>query len=251
MSNIIKFFQIIGEYQLEDQAEQVVSETEVAKLASNQADIDLAAGEERLKQKNKQVAKIIAAANKEAELIKEKALKIATREAEKIQKKAYNKGWTAGEKKGYQEGLNRLKKGASVLEKTLENIKKENDKLSRKLTGEVIDLALKIAGKVINYQLDLNPELINNIVLEMVKSLIDSCQHLVIKVNPRQLAYLSKEQIEINTVDKNIELIGDNTLKKGDCIIENGFGGKDGTLENKLEILKNKLYQEAGYNYDD
>ena len=112
------------------------------------------------------------------------------------------------------------------------------------LPTKVINLAIKIASKILNVKLEIEPEIINDIVKDMLDKMVDGFEKIKIKVKPNLIEYINETEIERNKPDSNLEFIPDDSLKKGDCVIETNYGGKDGTLENKLNLIKNQLLKE-------
>ena len=114
-----------------------------------------------------------------------------------------------------------------------------------KLPKKVINLALQIASRVINVKINLDPELINEIVQDMVTDMGNNLNEVIIKVHPDLIEHLKKAEIEKSLINKDITICPDDSINKGDCIVNTDFGGKDGTIEHKLEVLKKELVKEV------
>ncbi len=246
MSKIIKACQIIGKYEIfndeKDNGDSInknkEKETNISSKQKNENKDSQQEGE-----------KIIANAKRNAEEIIKKAKKERKKVAQ-IKTEAYEKGFKQGEKEGfksgYQKGLKKAEEYGETLKTVVESFRQKIDDEVKEFEAQLIQLATEIARIVINYELDLNPELINNIVEDLLTDLGNNHQELVIKVHPAMIHYLEKEEIMRKLQIDNLEFISDNSLQKGDCVVETNFGGKEGIIEEKLELLTQKLYKEAG-----
>lgn len=82
----------------------------------------------------------------------------------------------------------------------------------------------------------------------MLSSISNNHTEIKIKVIPELIEYIDEVEIESFLGEKNVKFIGDSSLEKGDCIVKTDFGGKDGTLTHKLELLEKELYKGIGSN---
>ena len=260
MSKIIKASRITGEYKLSDvKIEKKIQKknTDIDKLNENKNESNknnkLNKIQKRIKNRKD---KIITEAEEEAKKIIENAKKDASKIKEKAEKEGYDNGYQKGKDEGYEEGLEQgyeeAKNKAQQKLKDLNTIShKIDDYFERELENlpaEIIELAVKIASKIVNKELDFNPELINNIIFDLLEEIGETHQDIVIKISPDLENYINEVDIENYLNHESMEFIADESLSAGDCIIETEYGGKDATIENKLELIEKKLLQGAGYN---
>ncbi|HMA60700.1 MAG TPA: FliH/SctL family protein, partial [Halanaerobiales bacterium] len=71
-------------------------------------------------------------------------------------------------------------------------------------------------------------------------------QQFVINVNPEMLPYLSKTELKTSFPESKFEFNADDSLQKGDCVINTNFGGKDAYLTEKLTRLEKQIKKEMG-----
>lgn len=254
MSNIIKASQITGEYKLEENR-YLKKKQELKDEYIEEKDIN---EEEMTAEEMKAVDEIVLAAKEQAAAIIEEAENTAAamkneleQEAENAYQQGFEKGYQEGLEKGSIEGeartLNELKVLLDSFDSIIKQTKDELDNNIEALQLDVIKLAVQIADKITASQLELNPELINDIVFDMLKELSD-VDELNIYINTQLLQYIDQEELKAKFIKQNIEFHADNNLNPGDCIIETNFGGKDGTIENKLNLLERELLKGAGFN---
>lgn len=197
-----------------------------------------------------QAAAIIEEAEKDAKDIKNQL----DQETEEAYQKGFEKGYQEGLEKGAIEGekktLDELKILLESFDKIIKTTKSELDNSVENLQADLISMAVQISSKIVAAQMELKPELINEIVFDMLKVLTD-IDELTIHIDGQLLQYINDEELKSEFMKQTINFIGDNNLKPGDCIIETNFGGKDATIENKLNLLERELLKGAGFNEED
>lgn len=264
MSNVIKSSNIIGVYKLKDK-KIIKKETESSKPEKDiqeknvQTDdleiknVLLEAEEEARKIKDtarEEAGRIIAEAREKAEEIlkeaEESSQKIREEAREKAFQEGYQAGFETGEEKGYQEGLDRIAAARNTMEEIVSSLKTEIENDLEGLSGDLIKLAVKIASRIVNTYLEIEPFIINNIIREMVKD-IYNIEKVSIYVNPDLLEYIEEAELKNNLSRQEVSFKGDNRLAIGDCIVETETGGRDGSLETRLEIMERELLKGAGF----
>jgi len=257
LSKVIKASQITGEYKLEEssylkkreQLEEEYSredETNSDKLTDDETELI----DEIILEAKAQAAAIIEEAQNDAKSIKDEM----DRETEEAYQKGFEKGYQEGLEKGAQEGEKKTLNELNILLESFDNIirttKNELDNSIEDLQADLINMAVQISRKIVGTQMELNPQLINEIVFDMLRVLTD-IEELNIHIDGHLMQYINVEEFKSEFMKQTINFIGDNNLKPGDCIIETNFGGKDATIENKLNLLERELLKGAGFNEED
>ncbi|MFW5749772.1 MAG: FliH/SctL family protein, partial [Halanaerobium sp.] len=202
--------------------------------------------------------KLSTEAEKEAELIiknaKDEANSIVSKaEAEKdkilSQKdEIYNEIKSEARKEGLAEAEIKIQKKEKELVELISSFEKEFDREKSRIRKDIIDLAVKIASLVIDVKLETEHDLINNIIADMLSKIDDNHRDIIVRVNPQLLPYIEENSFYRHISQKNIEFVSDPELKKGDCVVETNLGGKEGSLEHKLDLIKNELLKEVEQN---
>ena len=258
MSKIIKASRITGEYKLSDVKieEKIDKEEESNEFSENinkKGDNNLTKIQQRIKNRKD---KIIANAEEKADEIIDNAKEEASKIKEKAEKEGYDSGYQKGQKEGYEEGFeNGYEEAKSRAQEKLDKLNEISNKIDDYFEGEldslpaeIIEMSVKIASKIVNKKLEFNPELINNIIYDLLEEISDAHQNITIKISPDMEKYINEVDIENQLNQESLEFVADETLADGDCIIETDYGGKDATIENKLDLIEKKLLQGAGYN---
>lgn len=249
MSKVIKTSQVTGEYKI-NQNPKTLSFGD----SSNQEDSDFKKDKSKKKVIKKQ-KKVISKAEKEAaEIIneaEEKAAKIieeAKKEKEKIiaeKEEIYNKLKSEARAEGLEKAESEIKKKEKELSDLISSFEKEFRREKDRIRKDIIELAVKIASIVIDVKLETEHDMINNIISDMLSKIDDNHRDVLVRVNPQLLPYIEENRFYEHINQKNIEFVSDPELKKGDCVVETNLGGKEGSLEHKLDLIKTELLKEV------
>ena len=248
MSKVIKTSQVTGEYKI-NQNPKTLSFND-----SNQEESNSKNGKSNKKVIKKQ-KKVISKAEKQAEKIineaEKKADKIiaeAKKEKEKIiaeKEKIYNELEAEAKAEGLNKAEAEIKKQEKELSDLISSFEKEFNREKDRIRKDIIELAVKIASIVIDVKLETEHDMINNIISDMLSKIDDNHRDILVRVNPQLLPYIEENRFYEHINQKNIEFHSDPELKKGDCVVETNLGGKEGSLEHKLDLIKTELLKEV------
>ena len=239
MSKIIKASQIIGKYELSSVHQQELKEEKSERYKAENNDNNL----DEIKDKEKKAEDILKQAKKEADQIISEAQK-EKQKVEEIKEQAYQEGFEVGKKEAFQKHKTEIEEVINSLAKKIDELKEQYEKELNELQPQLISIAAKMASKIINHQIHHTPEIINNIVEDVLQDLSNNHQQFVINVNPEMLPYIHKSELKTNFPESKFEFNGDDSLNKGDCVVNTNFGGKDAYLIEKIERLENRIVQE-------
>lgn len=141
-----------------------------------------------------------------------------------------------GKEEGFQEGLNRFNDQMLLFEDKLKILRHE-------LQKAVLPLVLKSAKKIIGQELQQNPEAILSIVMQSIKSVIQS-KIVKLYVNKIDLEYLETHKEELKKSFEHLEsfeICERNDIEQGGCVIETDRGILNATLENQYRSLERAL----------
>ncbi|RCW53361.1 MULTISPECIES: FliH/SctL family protein [Halanaerobium] len=248
MSKVIKASQVTGKYKISQKPKTISlnnddrdesfskEENKANKINSNKNKI--------LSQAEKKADKIIKEAEKEAETIIEQAKS----KKEKIlseKDKIYQETKDEARKEGLAEAESQIEKKEKQLVDLISSFEREFEKEKSSIRKDVIELAVKIASIVIDVKLETEHDMINNIISDMLRKVDDNHRDIVVRVNPQLLPYIEENRFYQHINQKNIEFISDPELRKGDCVVETNLGGKEGSLDHKLDLIKTELLKEV------
>ncbi|MGM0602280.1 MAG: FliH/SctL family protein [Bacillota bacterium] len=261
MSKIIKTSQVIGKYKIDNEKKVLKSNKNYPK--KNTEEKKDKKNNNSQKSNNKKYARkkaenikinaenraddIITAAEEKAAEILDRAEK-KKKEIEAERKKIFQEERKKGYRQGLKEGRQEIKEEVDSLAELADSFSSEITKEKKNLQRSVINLAVKIAGIIINVKLEEEHEIINNIISDMLDKLGDNHKDIIIKVHSGFLPYIQESKLDSSLKNKNFKFVGDNDLSRGDCIVETNLGGKEGSLQEKLKLIKKELLEEVEVN---
>lgn len=160
-----------------------------------------------------------------------------------LEREAYEKGFAAGEKAGFELGVKKAEVLFSGITKLFEELKAYKESIYSPCEREMTELSLAIAKKVIQREVE-KPDSVLDCVRMAIKSVVASGE-IVIKVNPRDLEVLNNYKSEISkftgTGSKGLKIEADSEIGKGGCVIETNYGEVDATINSILGDIEERL----------
>ncbi len=163
------------------------------------------------------------------------------REIEELQRQAYEEGFAAGEKAGFEVGGSK----AAVLIERLENMIKEvsdfKSTLVADLEGQVVDLAIAMARKVTGEEIRTRPEVIITVVKEALKRL-QRTGTITVRVNPAIYELFLKRKSEFTELHEDIVFdVNAHVSVTGPMVISNTeevVANIDELIDNIVAVIK-------------
>jgi len=168
---------------------------------------------------------------------------------QKIKDDAYNEAYKLGQEQGIavarQEALDQAKTEITDQLKNLVTIIQALDKYRQRMyvqnEAEIVRFSFYVAEKIVLNEVKMNKDS----VVAIVKKMIPEEQSCVVCLSPKDIDFIH-EHMDMIGKDIDLTLIKferDENLKEGDVILETPNGTLDGTLNSRLEKLKNALEQ--------
>lgn len=173
----------------------------------------------------------------------ETILSNAKKRVAEIEREAYEKGFTEGEKAGLELGRKKLEPIIKNIDNLAQQITKIKEELIKKNEAELIKIAFLIASKVVHYKIYTNDETIMNIARTTLEKMIKGGK-VTMRVNQIDYQYLldNKSSIpELAEFGESLIIERDPSICRGGCVITTNAGEIDATIENQLNILKNAM----------
>ncbi|MFW6273341.1 MAG: FliH/SctL family protein [Halanaerobium sp.] len=258
MSKVIKASEINGKYEIGNYKKVFSSNSSSDK--KNTAEENAGAETKENSQSQSDFYKAGIKAQKEAEAIIEAAEKKADQiiikaEQKKIKlKKDREKIYQRIKKQAYQdarqEAQAEIEEASENFINTAKKLEEQIIKEKLEIRKELVSLAVKIASVIINTKIELEPEIINKILKPIFENINESHKYVTVKVNPHLLPHLNKDKMGLSFEKINIEFLGDDDLKAGDCIVRSNLGIKEADLDHKLQLIKKELIKEVVQNVE-
>ncbi len=159
------------------------------------------------------------------------------------ERRAYEKGFAAGEEAGRILGLRKLDPTEKILLKLIEAVNHLKTDILGETKEDIFTISLAIAERIIGQTVHENPEIIQSNIQKAIKK-IGKTEKLVIRLHPEDLEILTRDADDvIHTQNKNIafRFEADISLSPGDYIVEGEERMIDGRQKNQLKILETLL----------
>lgn len=157
----------------------------------------------------------------------------AQAQATKWRQDAYQGGYLEGQESAQAEWEARLKQAADLLNGSIE----ARHALFTQSEGEVVRLAIEIARKVVHKELELDPQLVAGMAKEALKHL-GSRTHIRIHLNPNDIPVLEARMKELTPLAREIELVADDGITPGGCLVEGSSGRVDARIETQIATIE-------------
>ena len=221
--------------QLKKQAEEIKQEAEDLK-----------------KQSEKQSQEILDKATAEAEKIVEETKQEAEELLEKVQKEGYDAGYKDGKEQGIKDGKEKIEDELAEIvrqandkaQKTIRDAKEQTAEYFIRAEDDIVKVVMMAIEKILpQHFLDV-PQVILPVVREAIKHVRDQ-KEVKVHVDPDSydLVLMARAEFQSMLTDGTaiIEVISDEALKPGDCVIETPNGGVDARLSTQLGLMKNAV----------
>lgn len=136
-----------------------------------------------------------------------------------------------------------LSPALELMEQYAQMLIAERADLALRFEDQLVSLATQMAEKILNTELQIKPELLAGIVKNALRS-IGEAKQVTVRVHPKDLEILRDKTSEIaSTLPSSavLDLRPDESLSRGDCLIDSDIGSLDARLATQLSTLKQQL----------
>jgi flagellar assembly protein FliH len=179
--------------------------------------------------------------NHEIELM----LRQARIKAAEIEKEAYEKGFSEGERAGRETGEKMVEAVLKQYTQTLEDLKGLRRALLTGSEREVVRLALEVAKKVVKREVCVDDELILALVKVALSRLADQSV-MTVRVNPKDyqsIMHFRESPGHRDSWHDGIKLVEDPLITRGGCLIETDSGVIDARVEEQFREIEKGFFE--------
>lgn len=171
----------------------------------------------------------------------------AHRQADQMRQDAVRKGYEEGLQIGREEGLRLYQQAIDSLrdevQKLVDAILAERQRLWEEMEPQVIELVLEIARKVLREEIQARREATLSIIKHALRRVADT-EHVRIRVHPDDLQIAREHREDFLAVCdgvRQIEIVDDQRVGGGGCIIETPGGTIDASLRTQMQSVEKAL----------
>ncbi len=207
--------------------------------------------------------KLIADAKVEAEQLvadakaeSEKLIADTQREAEELLKTTRKEGYDAGYADGTADGIkdgtakierdlaDTVRQANAKAQKTIQDAKEQTSEYFIRAEDDVVKVVMRAIDKILPQHFIDVPQVILPVVREAIRHVRDQ-KEIKVHVEPDSydLVLMARGEFQSMLTDGTaiIEVISDEALKPGDCVIETPNGGVDARLSTQLDLMKSAI----------
>ena len=147
-------------------------------------------------------------------------------------------------KEGYQAGLEQASEDISEVKNAITAFLSAKQEVFEYIAPDILEISVDIAKKIIKREIQQDPSLILNNILEILKGLSKEETKITLRVNPQQVALLKTELPELMStagLDAKVLVVPDEELMEGGCMVTTTNGVIDATIETQLSVISEAL----------
>lgn len=147
-------------------------------------------------------------------------------------------------KEGYQAGLEQASEDISEVKNAITAFLSSKQEVFEYIAPDILEISVDIAKKIIKREIQQDPSLILNNILEILKGLSKEETKITLRVNPQQVALLKTELPELMStagLDAKVLVVPDEELMEGGCMVTTTNGVIDATIETQLSVISEAL----------
>ncbi len=145
-------------------------------------------------------------------------------------------------REGYQNGLRKASKEIQEIKESLVEFLAMKNEMYNDFYPHVAELAVEIAKKIIKKETAISKEVIKEITMAALDELNSDTEKITVKVNPEDCEFAAAslpEMLKEKGINAKLNVISDETVEKGGCIIIANNGVIDADINTQLAILQN------------
>lgn len=160
----------------------------------------------------------------------------AQEESENIKKSAFEEG--------YRLGLAKASSDMEDFRNQLEGFMNARKDVFEYIAPDILEISVDIAKKIIKKELESDPQVLLNTIVEVLRTISKSEPKITIRVRPQSVQFI-KDTIPNITyqygIDSKINIVADPSIEDGGCVFQTNNGIVDASIDTQIEIIKKAL----------
>ncbi len=150
----------------------------------------------------------------------------------------------AAAKEGYQDGLSQAKDDMEEVRSSLTAFLGAKQAVFDYIAPDILEISVDIAKKIIKKELQQDPSIIIDNIIEILKGLSKEETKITLRVNPSQVSLLKTEipdAVKNVGLDAKVIIVPDETIMEGGCMVTTTNGVIDATIETQLAVISEAM----------
>lgn len=147
-------------------------------------------------------------------------------------------------KEGYRAGLEQAENDISLLRAKIADFVSAKKEVFEYIAPDILEISVDIARKIIKKEVEQNPQVILDSIVDVMRTLSKEEPRITVKLNPLQVDLVKTELPEYISsmgIEAKINVVGDDSIEEGGCILNTNNGIVDASLDTQLQIVKEAL----------
>lgn len=144
-------------------------------------------------------------------------------------------------KEGYKAGLEKAQKDIQEIKDSLLRFLDAKQEVFEYIAPDILEISVDIARKIVKKEIEQNPQVILETILDVLKGISKEETGVRIRVNPTQADLVKENLPEIisnSGIDAKIKIFSDDTIETGSCVVQTSNGIVDAAIDTQLDIIK-------------
>lgn len=160
----------------------------------------------------------------------------AREEADSIRQSAMNEG--------YQAGLEAAHADIDMFKSSVSEFMKAKQEVFEYIAPDILEISVDIAQKIIKKEVEQNPQVLFNTIVDVLKTLSKEESKVTLRVNPIELNTVKEavpRLITLAGIDTKVVVLSDENVTEGGCLVTTTNGVVDATVESRIRVVMQAL----------
>lgn len=144
-------------------------------------------------------------------------------------------------REGYQNGLKKAQEEIEQIKTSLSEFLSFKDDMYKDFYPHIMEISLEVAKKIIKREVEANQDILKDIIMSTFDEVNSDAEKVTIKVNSEDLEFASlslPEIIKAKRISAKTNVVADDTVEKGSCIVIANNGVIDANFKTQLSVLQ-------------
>jgi flagellar biosynthesis/type III secretory pathway protein FliH len=171
----------------------------------------------------------------------QKRMSFSAAKSEQQEKETFDRGIVEGRNRGKAEFDKQIEASRAMVANTVQTFKTQRENYFNRVETEIVQLSLAIARKILHREVQMDPLLLAGLVHVTLEKL-ESGTSVRLRANPADIHYWSEYFSQSASFQPAPELIGDDSLKPGECALEGDMGTTQISIETQLKEIEQGFF---------
>jgi len=141
-------------------------------------------------------------------------------------------------------GLEKANSDLEYFRKEFINFMNARQEVFEYIAPDILEISVDIARTIIKKELESDPQVLLNTIIDVLKSVSKNESKIVIRVNPQTVQFIKDTIPNIMYeygIDLKVNIVADPAIDYGGCVLQTNNGMVDASINTQLEIIKKAL----------